>query len=103
MVEVCLQLNKITEAIEYVERSKTRSLVEQILERDAKTIFRPDVVTQLEKYRDEIAIGQYKIQNSKAENSQELIQHLQERRQQRNELQNQHLPVGYYRVVYSRR
>ncbi|MEH2337965.1 tetratricopeptide repeat protein [Nostoc sp.] len=95
MVEVCWQLNKITEAIEYVERSKTRNLVEQILERDSKTIFPPEVFTQLEKYRDEIAVGQYKIQNGKAENPKVLAQHLQQLRKQRNELQNQYLPVGY--------
>ncbi|QIR37021.1 CHAT domain-containing protein [Tolypothrix sp. PCC 7910] len=95
IVEVCRELNKITEAIEYVERSKTRNLVEQILERDSKTIFPPEVVTQLETYRDEIATGQYKIQNGKAENPQILAQHLQELRQQRNELQNRYLPVGY--------
>ncbi|MEH2250863.1 CHAT domain-containing protein [Nostoc sp.] len=95
MVEVCWQLNKITEAIEYVERSKTRNLVEQILERDSKTIFPPEVFTQLEKYRDEIAVGQYQIQNGKTENPQVLAQHLQELRQQRNELQNRYLPVGY--------
>ncbi|MDZ8033573.1 CHAT domain-containing protein, partial [Nostoc sp. DedSLP04] len=95
MVKVCLELANITEAIEYIERSKTRSLVEQILERDSKTIFPPDVVTQLEKYRDEIAVGQYQIQNGKAENPQALAQHLQQLRQQRNELQNRYLPVGY--------
>ncbi|MEH2020171.1 CHAT domain-containing protein, partial [Nostoc sp.] len=95
MVEVCWQLNKITEAIEYVERSKTRNLVEQILERDSKTIFPPEVFTQLEKYRDEIAVGQYQIQNGKAENPKVLAQHLQQLRNQRNELQNQYLPVGY--------
>ncbi|MGI2903844.1 CHAT domain-containing protein, partial [Tolypothrix sp. VBCCA 56010] len=95
MVEVCLELANITEAIEYVERSKTRSLVEQILERDSKTIFPPEVFTQLEKYRDEIAVGQYQIQNGKAENPQDLAQHLQQLRQQRNELQNQYLPVCY--------
>ncbi|WP_414575699.1 CHAT domain-containing protein [Anabaena sp. CCY 9402-a] len=95
MVEVCLPLNKITEAIEYVERSKTRNLVEQILIRDQKTIFPPDVVTQLETHRDEIATGQYQIQNGKAENPQDLAKHLQELRQQRNELQNKYLPVGY--------
>lgn len=95
MVEVCWQLNKITQAIEYVERSKTRNLVEQILERDSKTIFPPEIFTQLEKYRDEIAVGQYQIQNGKAENPKVLAQHLQELRQQRNELQNQYLPVGY--------
>jgi len=95
MVEVCRKLNKITEAIEYVERSKTRNLVEQILERDSKIIFPPEVFTQLEKYRDEIATGQYQIQNGKAENPKVLAQHLQELRQQRNELQNRYLPVGY--------
>ncbi|MBG1262431.1 CHAT domain-containing protein, partial [Nostoc commune] len=95
MVEVCRKLNKITEAIEYVERSKTRNLVEQILERDSKTIFPPEVFTQLEKYRDEIAVGQYQIQNGKAENPKVLAQHLQELRQQRNELQNRYLPIGY--------
>jgi CHAT domain-containing protein len=95
MVEVCLKLGNITAAIEYVERSKTRSLVEQILERDSKTIFPPEVFTQLEKYRDEIATGQYQIQNGKAENPKVLAQHLQQLRQQRNELQNRYLPVGY--------
>ncbi len=95
MVEVCLELGKKTEAIEYVERSKTRNLVEQILERDSKTIFPSEVVTQLETYRDEIATGQYQIQNGKAENPKVLAQHLQQLRQQRNELQNEYLPVGY--------
>ncbi|WP_238845518.1 CHAT domain-containing protein [Nostoc edaphicum] len=95
IVEVCLELGNIIKAIEYVEHSKTRNLVEQILERDAKTIFPPDVVTELEKYRDEIATGQYQIQNGKAENPKVLAQHLQELRQQRNELQNRYLPVGY--------
>ena len=95
MVEVCTELNKITEAIEYVERSKTRNLVEQILERDSKTIFPREVFTQLEKYRDEIAVGQYQIQNGKAENPKVLAQYLQELRNQRNELQNQYLPIGY--------
>ena len=94
MVEVCLQLNKTTEAIEYAERSKTRNLVEQILERDSKTIFPPDVVTQLETYRDEIAVGQYQIQNGKAENPQDLAKRLQQLRQQRNNLQDKYLPVG---------
>ncbi|MEH2174028.1 CHAT domain-containing protein, partial [Nostoc sp.] len=95
MVEVCRELNKNTEAIEYVERSKTRNLVEQILERDSKTIFPSEVFTQLEKYRDEIAVGQYQIQNGKAENPKVLAQHLQQLRNQRNELQNGYLPVGF--------
>ena len=95
MVEVCLELGYKIQAIEYVERSKTRNLVEQILERDSKTIFPSEVVTQLETYRDEIATGQYQIQNGLAENPRILAQHLQQLRQQRNELQNRYLGVGF--------
>ena len=94
MVEVCLELDQIQEAIEYVERSKTRNLVEQILNRDRKTIFSPEVVTQLEEYRDEIAAAQYHIQHSQAENLTVLAQHIQELRQQRNQLENRYLPIG---------
>ncbi|NEN95225.1 MAG: CHAT domain-containing protein [Moorea sp. SIO3I7] len=94
MVETCLALTNITEAIEYVERSKTGNLVEKILSRELKTIFPADVVTQLEQYRDEIAIGQYQIQHSKADNPTALAQRLQELRQQRNDLQDQYLPIG---------
>ena len=94
MVEVCLKSDMIEEAIEYVELSKTRNLVEQILIRDQKTIFPVDVLTQLEKYGDEIATGQYQFQNGKAENPKVLAEHLQQLRQQRNELQNRYLPVG---------
>ncbi|AOY82461.2 CHAT domain-containing protein [Moorena producens JHB] len=94
MVETCLDLTNITAAIEYVERSKTGNLVEEILSRDLKTIFPVDVATQLQQYRDEIAAGQDKIQQGKAENPKVLAQHLQELRQQRNELQEQYLPIG---------
>ncbi|NEO62491.1 MAG: CHAT domain-containing protein, partial [Moorea sp. SIO4G2] len=94
MVEVCLELTNITEAIEYVERSKTQNLVDKIISRDLKTIFHPEVVTKLEQYRDEIAAGQYEIQHGKVENPTALAQHLQELRQQRNDLQDQYLPIG---------
>ncbi|QKQ77868.1 CHAT domain-containing protein [Nostoc sp. TCL240-02] len=94
MVKVCLELKEDAQAIEYIEHSKNRNLVELFLERDSKTIFPPEVVTQLETYRNEIAKGQYQIQNGKAENLQSIVQHLQELRQQRNELQDHYLPVG---------
>ncbi|NER91839.1 MAG: CHAT domain-containing protein [Moorea sp. SIO3A2] len=94
MVEVCLALTKITEAIDYVERSKTGNLVEEILSRDLKTIFPVDVATQLEKYRDEIAAGQNQIQQGKADNPKVLAQRLQELRQQRNDLQDYYFPIG---------
>ncbi|MBF2017238.1 MAG: hypothetical protein IGS23_18950 [Rivularia sp. T60_A2020_040] len=50
MVEVCLELGKNTQAIEYSERSKTRNLIELILKRDSKTFFFPEVFTQLEQF-----------------------------------------------------
>ncbi|MEO1183207.1 MAG: CHAT domain-containing protein [Cyanobacteria bacterium J06636_27] len=94
MIEVCLKLGEKTIALEYIERSKTRNLVELILNRDSKTIFPPNVVTQLEQLRDEIATGQYHIQNSTAENPTTLAQHLQELRQQKKDLEDKYLPVG---------
>ncbi|MUG91941.1 CHAT domain-containing protein [Scytonema sp. UIC 10036] len=94
IVRTCLELGKITEAIEYVERSKTRNLVELILERDLKTIFPLEVATQLEQLREEIASGQYQLQNGKAENPTDLAKHLQQLRQKRQELQDSDLPIG---------
>ena len=94
MVETCLDLTNITEAIDYVERSKTRNLVDEILSRDLKTIFPPEVVTKLEQYRDEIAAGQYQIQQGKADNPNALAQHLQQLRQERNDLQDHYLAIG---------
>ncbi|MBF2090857.1 MAG: CHAT domain-containing protein [Synechococcales cyanobacterium K44_A2020_017] len=94
MVTVCLEMNRYTEAIEYVERSKTRNLIELILSRDSQNFFPPDVAHRLEQIRDEIAIGQNKIQNQEADDTATLAQHLMQLRQQRNELQNKYLPIG---------
>ncbi|TAG60647.1 MAG: CHAT domain-containing protein [Oscillatoriales cyanobacterium] len=94
MVEVCLKLDNATEAIEYVERSKTRNLVELILTRDRHTIFPAEVVAQLDRLRDEIASGQCELQNATAEDPTALAQHLQQLRQQRNELQDRYLRIG---------
>jgi CHAT domain-containing protein len=94
MVEVCLQLQEKTLALEYIERSKTRNLVELILERDSKIVFPSEVVAQLKQLRDEIAAGQYQIQNGIAGNPTALAQHLQELRQQKKSLEDKYLPVG---------
>ncbi|BBC26674.1 CHAT domain-containing protein [Pseudanabaena sp. ABRG5-3] len=94
IVAVCLGMSRETEAIEYVERSKTRNLVELILTRDRHTIFSAEVVTQLDILRDEIASGQYELQNATAEDPTALAQHLQQLRQQRNKLQDRYLPIG---------
>jgi CHAT domain-containing protein len=94
MVEVCLALDKETEAIIYIERSKTRNLVEQILSRDLKTIFPAEIVTQLEELRDEIATGQNILQTGKTEDAKSLREHLQKSRKQRQQLQDKYLPIG---------
>jgi CHAT domain-containing protein len=94
MVEVCLALGREREAITYIERSKTRNLVEQILSRELKTIFPGKVATQLEKLGDEIASGQNLLQTGKSENANSLREHLQNLRQQSQQLQNQYLPIG---------
>ena len=94
MVEVCLGLDKEREAISYIERSKTRNLVEQILSRDLKSIFPNEVATKLGQLRDEIASGQNLLQIGKAENPENLRQHLQQLRQQSQQLQDQYLPIG---------
>jgi CHAT domain-containing protein len=94
MVEVCLAMDKSTEAIEYAERSKTRNLVEQIFTRDLHNIFPSEAVSQLQQLRNKIATNQNKIQTGKAENTTALAQHLKQLRQQRNELQDKYLPVG---------
>ncbi|WP_414580784.1 CHAT domain-containing protein [Scytonema sp. PCC 10023] len=95
IVEVCLELGNLTAAIEYVERSKTRSLVELILNRDLKTVFPPEVVNQIEQLQEEITIGQNQLQTGRVENPTVLGQHLQQLRQKRNELQDSYLPIGY--------
>jgi CHAT domain-containing protein len=93
MVEVCIYLSNYAQAIEYVERSKARNLVELILSRDLRSIFspEPEIVNQLEELRDKIASSQYQLQTAIAHNPTALAQHLQQLRQQRNQLQDRAL------------
>jgi CHAT domain-containing protein len=95
MVEVCLELGDYNHAIEYVERSKTRSLLELILTRSICSIFPPDVVSQLNQLRSEIISGQYRLQTATADDPASLAQHLQQLRQKRQDLQDRYLPIGY--------
>jgi CHAT domain-containing protein len=94
MIQACVQVGDLVKAIETAELSKTRNLVELILNRDLKTIFPPDVVTQLEQLQDEIAIGQRQLQNDRQENPTAIAQHLQKLRSQHKELQDSYLLVG---------
>jgi CHAT domain-containing protein len=94
LVEVCLELDNYAEAIEYVERSKTKNLVELILTRDITNIFPSEIASQLEKLHDEIEISQAQIQNSVNSDSSALLQHIQHLRYQRNNLQDSYLLIG---------
>lgn len=94
MVEVCLALEQVDQAIAYVERSKTRNLVDLILSRDLASIFPPDVVSQLQRFQEEIVSNQRQLQMAIAENPTALTQHLQQLRQQRNDLQDRYLSIG---------
>lgn len=84
----------LEKAIAYMERSKTRTLVELILNRDLNHIVPSEIASQLQHLQDAIHQGQHRIQTGTAENITTLAQQLQQLRQQRNELQNRYLPIG---------
>ncbi|NET04411.1 MAG: CHAT domain-containing protein [Symploca sp. SIO2B6] len=94
MVQVCLELGEINQALEYVERSKARNLVELILTRDFHNIFPTEVVTQLQQLQEQIAINQKRLQTGAADDRTNLVQRLSELRKQRNDLQDKYLPIG---------
>jgi CHAT domain-containing protein len=94
MIQACVKVGDLVKAIETAELSKTRNLVELILNRDLKTIFPLDVVTQLEQLQNEIVIGQRQLQNDQEENPTGIAQRVQKLRQQHKELQDSYLLVG---------
>lgn len=94
MVEICLEIGYLHQAIKYAEQSKSRNLVEMIFNGDSKTIFPSNIFTQLEQLQDEIVKRQYQLQNGTPENHQAFAQDLQQLRQQRNILQDSYLAVG---------
>jgi CHAT domain-containing protein/predicted LPLAT superfamily acyltransferase len=94
MVEVCLALGHRDRAIEYVERSKTRNLIDLILNRDIHHLFPSDVVNQLEQLEDEIARCQYQLQTGTGGDLAALAQHIGKLRHQRQTLQDRFLPIG---------
>ena len=95
IVKVCLEIHEIAPAIEYVERSKARNLVELIVTHDFHSIFPCEIVSQLEQLGDEIANGQYLLQTATTDdNSATIAQYLQQLRQQRKDLQDRYLQLG---------
>ncbi|MEG4284971.1 CHAT domain-containing protein [Microcoleus sp. A006_D1] len=65
MVEVCIKLKNYTEAIEYVERSKARNLVELLATRDLypKGDIPETVINELSRLRREIDVEQRRLNN----------------------------------------
>ena len=64
MVEVCIELQRYTEAIEYVERSKARNLVELFANRDIKPNgdIPETVINELSRLRREIDVEQRRVE-----------------------------------------
>ncbi len=94
MVEVCLQLGKDCEAVEYIERSKTRNLVELLFnnELSPKGETSPEDNRRLQQLRDEIAVEKQRLQEAEINNDENhnnldaIGNKLNQLRQQREEL-----------------
>jgi len=93
-VEVCLQLGHNDKAIEYVELSKTRNLIELIFSRDFSSLFPAQVTAQLQQLQQEISYSQSRLQTGSADNPTVLVRQIQKLRQQQQELQEQYFPIG---------
>ena len=67
MVEVCLELGRYQDAIEYADRSKARNLVELMATRDAYPggVIPDDIRQQLQELRQTIAAEDYRLQKEK--------------------------------------
>lgn len=93
-VEVCLRLGYNDKALEYVECSKTRNLVELIFSRDFNSLFPSQIATQLQQLQQEIARSQSHLQTGTADAPPVLVQQLQHLRQQQKALQDSYFPIG---------
>lgn len=94
MVEICIQTEQYCDALEYVERSKTRNLVELIFIRDQYSIFPNEVAKQLNQLRNEMATILSQLQTVSATESTALTQKLRQLRQLHQGLQDQYLPTN---------
>jgi CHAT domain-containing protein len=93
-VEICLQLGHNDKALEYVEFSKTRNLVELIFSRDFDSLFPSQVTTQLQQLQQDIASNQNRLQTGTVEDPTTLVQELQQLRQEQKKLQDKYFPIG---------
>ena len=85
-VEVFLGLGYNDKALEYVECSKTRNLVELIFSRNFNSLFPSQITTQLQQLQQEIASSQSRLKTGIADEPTVLVQRLQHLRQQQKAL-----------------
>ena len=88
MVEVCLQLQEETLALEYIERSKTRNLVELLFDDELypKGEIPAAVTQQLQQVRNEIASEKQRLEQAEQNNLDINRSNLNQLRQQREDL-----------------
>ncbi|WP_414582013.1 CHAT domain-containing protein [Scytonema sp. PCC 10023] len=89
MVEVCLELKKYSEAIEYIERSKTRNLVELLFSPDLypKLAISEEFKNQLQQLQQEIEEEKRRIEQAEKSNLQDINRtQLNQLRQTREQL-----------------
>ncbi|MEO1432426.1 MAG: CHAT domain-containing protein [Cyanobacteria bacterium J06633_8] len=88
MVEVCLQLGEETLALEYIERSKTRNLVELLFNDELypKGEIPTNVTQQLQQLRKQIAAEKQSLEQAEQNSLDINRNHLNQLRQQREDL-----------------
>ncbi|MBE9215820.1 CHAT domain-containing protein, partial [Plectonema cf. radiosum LEGE 06105] len=88
MVEVCLQLQDETQALEFIERSKTRNLVELLFNDELypKGEIPAAVTQQLQQVRNEIAAEKQRLEQAEQNNLDINRNNLNQLRQQREDL-----------------
>ncbi|MEC4883929.1 MAG: CHAT domain-containing protein, partial [Scytonema sp. PMC 1070.18] len=76
MVEVCLELKEYTKAVEYIERSKTRNLVEQLFTHDSypKVAIPEELKQQLQQLQQDIEQEKRRLEQEEKSNPQESVQ-----------------------------
>ena len=98
MVEVCLELNKSAEAIEYIERSKTRNLVELLFNPDSnpQVALSPELKHQWEQLQEAIEREKRRIESAN-------LPYLNQLRQQREQLVTRIIslnPIRYSEIYH---
>ncbi|MGF1672730.1 MAG: CHAT domain-containing protein, partial [Rivularia sp. (in: cyanobacteria)] len=88
MVEVCLQLQDETQALEFIERSKTRNLVELLFNDELypKGEIPAEVTQQLQQLRNQIAAEKQRLEQAEQNSLDINRSHLNQLRQQREDL-----------------